>query len=415
MSRRELGASSVTSSRRSGAMKWMSYPLLLALIGCIWGTTTSGLISSNDGSHLALTRSLALRHQPTLEEEAPLTLRVDLARRAGRLYSDRPPGTALLAIPAVWLGAKFDGALAVASQRERRVLQPPAGPDFSHTYRVRAPNGRHLLALQGSAIAATVHVGVLGLLTLVLLAWRLRSAAVRERNIAFCLLSLGLGSLLGPYAITMFGHVPAAFAVSLLYWSADRLRNAESEAAAALWRPGLALGVAGGLCVTTDYLLFVPVAALMLTRLRRETLAPVIVGSMVFGGAAAIYHTVAFGAPWAIGYDFHTNFEFARSRSTTFDGDIVEGVAALFGFDEGGVGRMSPLWYLGLIAFFWAPASADQRWRHWVERAGWLVWMCALARHQTPMGGAFHDHRYLIPLLPVLAYDLGRLMEEVKG
>ena len=33
-------------------------------------------------------------------------------------------------------------------------------------------------------------------------------------------------------------------------------------------------------------------------------------------------------------------------------------------------------------------------------------WFGMLCMHQTPMGGAFHDHRYLIPVFPMLAVML---------
>ena len=391
------------------------YPLMLALIGWVWGACAVGLISSNDGSHLALTRSLALRHEPALGDEAPLTLRVDLARREGVLYSDRPPGTAMLAIPAVWVGAQLDDDLAAWAQRSRRVLQVPAGPDFAHTYRVRAPRARPLVELQGSAIFATLHVGVLGLLTLILVGLRLRAAGGKERTVGFCVAALALASLLGPYAITLFSHVPAAFAVSLLYWSAQRVEPSTAGEGRAARRAGVLLGLAAGLAVATDYLLLVPVAGVTIARMRRDLVVPFLTGVIVFGGGAALYHTAAFGAPWAIGYDFHTNFEFAKSRATTFSGDTLDGFMSLFGFAEGGMGRLSPLWFLGIVAFFWSEGSSSSRWAHWLERGGWCLWVIALASHRTPMGGAFHDHRYLLPLLPVLAYDLGRLMDRVDG
>lgn len=415
MSRCGNDTSSTDSSFWTGVRPKSSYPLLLALVGWIWGSCAVGLISSNDGSHLALTRSLALRHEAALGDEAPLTLRVDLARRDGTLYSDRPPGTAMLAAPAVWFGAKLDPLLGARSRAERRVSQAPAGPDFAHTYRVRAPKARLLLDLQGSSILASVHVGCLGLLTLVLLGLRLRAVRTSEAIIAFSVAALGLASLLGPYAITLFGHVPAAFAVSLVYWSGERFEASRIADRGPRVRAGFIFGLAAGLAVVTDYLLVVPVAAFTVARLRRDLLAPYLGGMIVFGSGAAVYHTLAFGAPWAIGYDFHTNFEFAKSRATTFSGDIFGGFMMLAGFDDGGVGSMSPLWFLGFVAFFWTKDSDVPRWKRWIERAGWCLWILALAKHRTPMGGAFHDHRYLIPILPVLAFDLGCLMSRITG
>ena len=45
--------------------------------------------------------------------------------------------------------------------------------------------------------------------------------------------------------------------------------------------------------------------------------------------------------------------------------------------------------------------------RRWL--LGALPWISLLALHQTPTGGAGVDHRYVIPLMPLLAVGLGRL------
>ena len=60
----------------------------------MWLANSGGLLSSNDGSHLALARALVLHHRVDIDGERALTLEVDLATREGHAYSDRPPGTA---------------------------------------------------------------------------------------------------------------------------------------------------------------------------------------------------------------------------------------------------------------------------------------------------------------------------------
>ena len=64
------------------------------VLAALWISLASGLVSSNDGSHVALARALALRGETTIDPEVGLTLWVDRARRDGHDYSDRPPGTA---------------------------------------------------------------------------------------------------------------------------------------------------------------------------------------------------------------------------------------------------------------------------------------------------------------------------------
>src|SRR5688500_9965955 len=74
----------------------------------MWMSLASGLVSSNDGSHVALARALVLRGETTIDPDVGLTLWVDRAHREGHDYSDRPPGTAFAALPAARVGAWID-------------------------------------------------------------------------------------------------------------------------------------------------------------------------------------------------------------------------------------------------------------------------------------------------------------------
>src|SRR5437868_6580099 len=75
-----------------------------------------GMVSTNDGSHYALTRALAadgtIRIDPYVNYTAIQPARGtptpddyrDVSLYGGHFYSDRPPGTAFLALPFYWAG-----------------------------------------------------------------------------------------------------------------------------------------------------------------------------------------------------------------------------------------------------------------------------------------------------------------------
>ncbi len=69
------------------------------LISFIYFISSSHIVSSNDGSHYALTASLVEEGSVCINNFVQYTDIVDCARKDGQFYSDRSPGTALLAVP----------------------------------------------------------------------------------------------------------------------------------------------------------------------------------------------------------------------------------------------------------------------------------------------------------------------------
>src|SRR5690554_5819917 len=71
----EMRASHPAKSLRGSSV---AAALLLGLLAFVWTANSSGLISSNDGSHLALARALGLRGEASIDPDRALTLEVDL-------------------------------------------------------------------------------------------------------------------------------------------------------------------------------------------------------------------------------------------------------------------------------------------------------------------------------------------------
>ena len=77
---------------------WPDVVLFLLLSSAYYGSHYP-IAASNEGSHFALTRALAEEHTCVIDTFFDYTAGVDFSYRDGRFYSDRPPGTAFLAVP----------------------------------------------------------------------------------------------------------------------------------------------------------------------------------------------------------------------------------------------------------------------------------------------------------------------------
>jgi hypothetical protein len=390
----------------------------LVLLGLCWFAIAPGLVSSNDGSHLALSRALLLRGQTTLGDEVALTLWVDRARRDGRDYSDRPPGTALLAAPAVWLGARLDPLLLRASLASKEIVVAPAAPRYADTYAARVQRLQRapaaappLLALQGTALLVALHCAAMGVLGVAAVLLLLRRRGASPDAQVFAAASLGLGSLWGPYSTVLFSHVTAGTAAiwalcALELGAGEPAESERSEATPSAVRRGplVLAGLAAGWASSADPLVALLVLGLGLAAVpprRWLAIAPwLLVGATPIVVATLAYHAAAFGSPWSLGYDHHANFAFARERLATFDGNPLHGLWSQWGPGEGaGVLALCPVMLVGLAGLV---AHRERRWL-----VGALPWIVLLAMHRTPTGGAAADHRYLVPLMPVLAVGLG--------
>jgi hypothetical protein len=403
--------------KRSFAPKLLSklwFPLWLALVAFVWTANSSGLISSNDGSHFALARALVLRAETSIDPDRALTLEVDLAEREGHAYSDRPPGTAFAALPATWVGARLDPWMferALAQARSGREVEPlPGARPYIATYAARTAagsTGPSLVKVIGSSIAISIHAVLVGLLGLVLLDRLLRR--IPELDVGarlFALSSLALASAWGPYSTALFSHVSAATAVAGFVLGVVELGREPSHST----RVAMLTGLAGAWAIACDYLLLLAIVPVGLATIPWRRWGAVALGAAPIVIASLAYHTAAFGGPLSVGYDHQSNFAFARARDSTFSGNVFDGLWILWGLGrKAGLLAQAPIMLIGIAALIgWglrrdaAPAIARS------ARALLLFvpWVLVLALHRTPWGGGTDDHRYLIPILPFAAIGL---------
>lgn len=395
--------------------------MVLAGLALVWVGNSAGIVSSNDGSHVALARALAVHGRTAIEDDKALTLGVDMAERDGHAYSDRPPGTAFAFLAGAWLGDRGDPRMranAIAQARAGEPVDPLPGPEvYVLTYSARSPTGPPLVDRIATSIASNLHAACVGLLGLLFVARLSRRAGVDEPGVVFVLATVGAATLWGPYSTALFAHVSAATGVAGFLlgvaWLADRPLVAGDRRAAVA---AAATGLAGAWAISCDYLLLlaiVPIAGLGIGWPRWPW---VLVGTSPIVAATLAYHDAAFGGPFAVGYDYQTNFAFARERGSTFSGSLFDGLWTLWGAGRGaGVLVQSPITMVGVAAAVGFVAAPSLRARlapsthEWLRAAaiGLGIWALALALHRTPWGGGTEDHRYLVPLLPLVAVGLG--------
>jgi len=381
------------------------------MLGLFYASQSAGLVSSNDGSHVALGRALVQRGEASITPEVGLTLWTDRAVRDGEDYSDRPPGTAFAALPAIWLGGQFDEAWGRASIDRLKagangqaldsiVVVRPATDRYIATYgkrrlemEARSPN---LIELQGTALGVGMHAAAMGAVGLAGLLMLLRRREVDPTGQFLVVLAMGIGTLWGPYSTMLFSHVSAG---AMLVWCVWGLESLSSQGTSLQrWRSALIAGMCGAWAVSADYALVLAVVPLVLVVAPLRESPKIALGAVPVAIATAVYHDAAFGSPLSIGYDHHATFEFATSRAATFSGNPLAGFWSLWGAGQGaGALVMAPILLV---------AAGGMVLERRVALA-LLPWALLLCFHRTPTGGAGVDHRYLVPIVAVLGLGLG--------
>ena len=272
-------------------------------------------------------------------------------------------------------------------------------------------------------MALSSHAALVGLLGLLLVdaCCRRLGASLSARVVS--LLSLGLASAWGPYSTALFSHVSAATAVAGMVL-AILIQRDESPRTAG---PALAAGLAGAWAISCDYLLLLAVVPGVALTLPWRRWPWVLLGAAPIVIATLAYHRAAFGGVLAIGYDHQVNFAFARARASTFSGDPLAGLWTLWGAGrKAGLLAQSPISLVGLAALLGlvvrrgstsAAASREPK-PDSLRALGRILaasapGVIALAFHRTPWGGGTGDHRYLIPILPLVGLGLALAWDRI--
>ena len=223
----------------------------------------------NQNSRLALTRALVERHTTIIDDDHETT--GDKSFRDGHFYSDKAPGTSLLAtIPYAALHAfrvLTRGELPGAGVHPLDPKAVAAGehprPEDRLPGDVLVYNQTHRLALWLCGLFAVALPSLVGAMAVFLLA--LRELGDRPRPALLVALTYAIATPAFPYSTVLYGHQPcaallvAAFAVIALL-----------PAAAPSRRAAILCGALLGLAVVTEYTAAVVVVLLSAWALRRH-------------------------------------------------------------------------------------------------------------------------------------------------
>ena len=350
---------------------WLLALLLLVAFGPIVATVTA-----QPASRLALTAALAEHHTVDI---TGYPLGADRATYNGHLRSDKAPGQPLLAVP-VYLAGRALGAESASHHRE-----------------------------DGNFIAwwVALWTSFLPFVALVVLMFWVASRHVPPLSALGAAVSIGVGSMVLPLSVNLYGAALAA----LTAYGAWVVFDGGPPTAPRL----LVAGALAGASVVTEYetgIVFVVLAIAVLLRVRRR------VAWYALGATPAFlvlgwYHWRAFGAPWRTAHEYYAT---AAIRHEIVGYELSRrGIDATL-FRPHGLLLTSPIVLLALaaavvVAWTWSAGAAR---RHAVMALAIVVpyLLLCMVWKGTP---ALEEPgpRYMIPALPFLARPLAVLWSKV--
>ncbi len=355
-------------------MRLCGYPrewLILALIAL--GTLPLVTVeTAQDSSRLAVTEQIVLRGKISIDPYWKQT--IDRAFADGHWYSDKAPGVALLAVPALEVSRVVDA--------------------------VTKPGDRHQAVWLRTWTLWGVRIWAGGVAFLVL-AWLLGRVAegLVPGSGAVTAAVFGVGTMAGSLGPTVFGHLPDALALFAAFVIGTRARRPRDW----LW-----VGLLAGVGVLFEYP--AGIAALILLvyawlrtgpRAAAWTAAGGIPAAIVLGG----YDWLAFGAPWRLSYRYTDNM-FTQQQSENFFGvglPTPNGIWTLL-IDGHGLLLVSPVLVMAAagIVRFWKRERLEAA----VAVAIIAVFCLYTAGYFLPNGGTSPGPRFAAAALPFLLLGL---------
>jgi hypothetical protein len=355
-------------------MRLSAYPrewlvLLLIALGTLPLVT---VVTAQDTSRLAMTEQIVLRGKVSIDPYWKLT--IDRAFANGHWYSDKAPGVALLAVPAVEVSRAVDA--------------------------IAKPSGRHKAVWLRTWTLWGIRIWAGGILFLIL-AWLLGRVAegLVAGTGAVTAAVFGVGTMAGSLGPTVFGHIPDGLALFAAYVLGTRARRARDW----LW-----VGLLAGIGVLFEYPAGLAAVILVVYAARRGgrsaagwTIGGAVPPAIVLGA----YDWIAFGAPWRLSYHYTDN-TFTPQQTQNFFGVGVptgHGIWTLL-VDGHGLLLVSPVLLaagVGLVRFW------KRRRREAAVAVGIaIVFLVYTAGYFLPNGGLSPGPRFAAAALPFLLLGL---------
>ena len=405
---------------------WRTATVLFAIISSVYFATVAGITSSNDGSHYALVRALVDKRSFEISEYLEFTENQDYALRGDLRFSDRPPGTALLAAPLYAASAILPGPIAP--------LHSKHDPD----------NPRVIYAVLLPVIAAST--------TAIILFWILRAHFGLSQWVSvITTLAFAFGTMQWKYGSLLYSHATSGLmvmgAVAVMLGETNGSTNiqrineygsrglhirlfvspfVDRHISVNFW-----LGFLLGASVLMEYTNFAfailavlywlwqtfsPSPALLgvPARKRLAQLSFFTCGALIPALFLMWYNSANFGSPFALSTFYADTTRWPQNQSflTDFATPIWVGLPALlfYGSDNQGLFWLAPVSLLGLIGlkglWFHSP-------RQFVLIVGVFAAMLLLFSASTTFNPYTNDGRYITPFLAlwfvVVGFGLSRM------
>lgn len=361
------------------ALRWLRANRLFLLIAFTYAYFHQGS-DPNQTSRLALVQAMVERGAVDITPAKNMTL--DKGVYAGKAYSDKAPGVALLIAPA-YAVMRFIDRLAGRS------------PDDRGLQRVHL----HTLSFLAAGLPATLGAWFL---FQTLLLFKTSRAWAELLTVGW-----GLGTLVFPFATLMFGHTLAAALLIAAFYFLQKWRAADVPID---WRRATLLGLLWGGSIIVEYPTGTLVAimglyALSLDR-RPRKMAGVLLGSALGSSLPFLLHALfayaAYGTPFVLPYKFLIEPIFVAHTSSGILGIGVPTKIGIWG------ALLSP--YRGL--FFYCPflalvfaglsslfASRDLRREMWCLAALIGAYLVFATSYYAWDGGGSTGSRHLVPVM----------------
>jgi hypothetical protein len=348
----------------------------------------------NQNSRFALVRAILERH--TLQIDAYSAHTGDKALWQGHYYSDKAPGSALLALAPV----------AAARGISRAVHVDPEGyPGLAWT----------------SYVAAVVTSGLFTIVA-ALLVMRLSLQWGFSRNAAlFAATAYGIASPAWCYATLFMEHGLAAGGLMLTYVAAVDLDSSGLASTARRPRLSWAVGAWAGLTVISELQAAVPVSFVVMLALAtagergpRDALATamrILAGGLIAGAVLLVYNTLAFGSPLHVGYASEEGFEQLRHGVFGVTFPTWWRLREILVGSYRGLLPLAPLVAVTPIGLVMVARTPARRRQVFVAGAIVAFYLLLNASYYYWEGGWAYGPRQMMPALPFLALGLAPLWD----
>jgi hypothetical protein len=323
---------------------------------------------ANQEVNYALTRAIV--EARTLQVDHFTVREGDIATGADRhIYINKPPGLS-------WLGV-VPYTFQYAAQRKRLI-----------TFRDYWRTNKQLVTIAVCGLTGA-------LIPVVLFLYGRRALGVTQWTAALVAIAISLGTILLPYSVMLFAHVPAAF---FLLLSFVLLRDRPLLA-------GAAAGISGAcflLSAVAAALILVPLAWLYSAR----KAALFIAGGVPFAVALAVYQWICFGSPFVTPLERSGQFTEQGLLLGVFGRPDPSRLWQLTFSEYRGLFYTSPVLLLTLAGMVVMLRQRRVRAELLAVGAITIVFVLSNICFNGWHGGAAFGPRYLLPVIPLLAIPM---------